>query len=138
MFSTEEFKYTTVHKFSTFSPLLFSYLFLIIFSHYFSFFLFSLFLSSPCVTSSLGQVTSTPFILEIEWFFYLFLLFFWFLELRVCLSLMTNFSLFFGLQPWKSSLVFFGGFKVATGFLFSTNGGRQLMIFVYLWFQDLI
>ena len=68
----EEFKNTTVHKFSTFSPLIFSYLFLIIFSHSFSFFLFSLFPSSPCVTSSLGQVISTPFILETEWFFYLF------------------------------------------------------------------
>ena len=116
MFSTEEFKYTTVHKFSTFSPLIFSYLFLIIFSHSFSFFLFSLFLSSPCVTSSLRHVISTSFILETEWFFYLFLLFFRFLELRVCVSLMTNFSLFFGLQPQKSSLVFLVGLRLQLGF----------------------
>ena len=62
------------------------------------------------------------------------LLFFWFLELHVCL---TIFPLFFGLQPQKNSLVFFGGFTVTTGFLFSINGGRPLMLFGLVWADPL-
>ena len=45
-----------------------------------------------------------------------FLLFFQFLELHVCVSLMTNFSLLFWLQPWKSSLVFLVGLRLKLGF----------------------
>ena len=62
VYFVEGCKYTTENEFSTFSLLIFSYL------------LYSLilFLSSPYITSSPGQVRFAPFIIEIEWVFYPF------------------------------------------------------------------